>query len=297
LPTIRVFVPLHVSGIWVAHYSSDPLRTGSTGAGLNISSYLVSEVRPGPCRVVLNEREVLREPSLRACREAGVSVETRAASPVELGKGFGLSAALLMSHCIGLYVLAEKPLTKALQLAHVLEVEHGTGLGDVVAEWIGGFEVRVEPGAPGVGRAYRIIPRTRVDLVVAELGGFESTASMLSRIPPEVYRLGSELLERVVETEDLQVFFESARRFTSMVFDYAEARRALEGAKGVVGYYLKKSALVVWAERDRVLDVLEALWKAGIKAKWATISPMGVSVVYPAQPPQKGEPADKGKAS
>ncbi len=87
-------------------------------------------------------------------------------------------------------------------------------------------------------------------------------------------------MKRVIETEDLQTFFECARRFTSMVFDYSEARRVLEGIGNIVDYYLKKSALIAWVKRNRVLNVIESLHKKGVKAKWATISPMGVNIVH-----------------
>ncbi|MEM1879980.1 MAG: kinase, partial [Desulfurococcaceae archaeon] len=132
----------------------------------------------------------------------------------------------------------------------------------------------------GVGLAYRVIPRQRVDLVVAELNGVEDTSRMLSRITSEVYRVGENLLNRVVETEDVHVFFESARKFTSMLFDYAPAKSLLSGLKGVIDYYMKKSALVVWVEREYADDVLSSIKSKGIRAFKTTISPIGVNLVH-----------------
>ncbi|MEM0198763.1 MAG: kinase, partial [Desulfurococcaceae archaeon] len=207
---------------------------------------------------------------------AGVEVEL----PVELGKGFGASAALLIAHSLASHALAGKPSLRALQVAHIVEVKYRTGLGDVIAEYTGGLAIRVKPGAPGVGLAYRVIPRQRVDLVVAELNGVEDTSRMLSRITSEVYRVGENLLNRVVETEDVHVFFESARKFTSMLFDYTPAKSLLSGLKGVIDYYMKKSALVVWVEREYADDVLSSIKSKGIRAFKTTISPIGVNLVH-----------------
>ena len=43
------------------------------------------------------------------------------------------------------------------QIAHNAEVNCKTGLGDVLASFHGGFEIRVKPGAPGIGNVEKII--------------------------------------------------------------------------------------------------------------------------------------------
>ncbi|MEM1618101.1 MAG: kinase [Desulfurococcaceae archaeon] len=277
---MKIIVPLHVSGVWIAKYSDDPLETGSLGAGLNLAVYAVGRELAGSCRLLVNRFEVFREQALEVCNHAGTSTGVEVELPVELGKGFGASAALLIAHSLVSHALAGKPSLRALQVAHIVEVKYRTGLGDVIAEYTGGLAIRVKPGAPGVGLAYRVIPRQRVDLVVAELNGVEDTSRMLSRITSEVYRVGENLLNRVVETEDVHVFFESARKFTSMLFDYTPAKSLLSGLKGVIDYYMKKSALVVWVEREYADDVLSSIRSKGIRAFKTTISPIGVNLVH-----------------
>ncbi|MEL9908962.1 MAG: hypothetical protein QXN31_04840 [Desulfurococcus sp.] len=167
----------------------------------------------------------------------------------------------------------------------------------MIAEWLGGVVVRVVPGAPGIGYAYRILSRQKVVLIVAELGTGESTSRMLARIPTEAYAVGEKLLREFVETEDLLVFFENSRRFTSMTFDYSTANQVVSRVKGVVGYYLKKSALVMWVKREFVGSALEELRKRGIKAFVTTISQTGASIVHTTQPPSKNQLAYQGKTS
>ena len=282
---MRVLVPLHVSGIWIPRLDEDPLRSGSVGAGLNLTIYAKARAVPGECDLLVNNSVVFKESSKRVCVEAGVDIATRVEAPFNLGEGFGLSAAALISHALLAFARARRPLTRALQLAHELEVMQRTGLGDVIAEYTGGFVVRTMPGAPGHGYAYRVIPRTRVDLVVASTGLYESTSTMLSRMDPYTLELGERLLRDVVESEDLLVFFEAASTFTRRLFDYTRVDEALRHARGVIGYYLKKAALVVWVEREWRREVYEALSKMGFKAHYASISQLGVMLVHTAEPP------------
>ncbi|MFZ8783484.1 MAG: pantoate kinase [Desulfurococcaceae archaeon] len=275
---LRVYVPLHISGVWIPHYSENPLEAGSTGAGLAVTSLLVAE-EVSECGIFLNGLRVLVDQARELCSELGVERGVSARSWFSLGAGFGVSAALLVSHSLVLHSALRLPLLRALQRAHVLEVKYRTGLGDVIAEYTGGFVVRVKPGAPGVGVALRVPVKSRVDLVLVEVGAGESTSSMLSRMSRELLAEGERLLERVLDAQDLLVFFESARMFTSRLFNYGPAERALRGLRGVVDYYLKKSALVAWCERDHTWDVVSELEKRGFKARYSTISPMGVHVV------------------
>lgn len=282
---MKVLIPLHVSGIWIPRLDEDPLRSGSVGAGLNVTIYANAKAVPGGCDLLVNNNVVFKESSKRICIEAGVDVTTRLEAPFNLGEGFGLSAAALISHALLAFARAKRPLTRALQLAHELEVMQRTGLGDVIAEYTGGFVVRTVPGAPGYGYAYRVIPRTRVDLVVASTGFYESTSTMLSRMDSYTLELGERLLRDIVESEDLLVFFEAASTFTRRLFDYMRVDGALRRARGVVGYYLKKAALVVWVEREYRGEVYEALSKMGFKVCYASISQLGVMLVHTAKSP------------
>lgn len=277
-------MPLHISGIWIPHYTSSLLETGSKGIGLTVTSYLVAE-ETFSCSITLNNREVLVEQALETCRDLGVNIGVRGNSHFNLGSGFGLSAALLISQSLVAYNAIGKPLLRALQHAHVLEVKYRTGLGDVIAEYMGGFVVRVKPGAPGIGVAYKVPVKSRVDLVLVELGIGESTSQMLSRMSRELLVEGEKLLERVLETQDLEVFFESSRLFTSRLFDYSRVREILRDLRGIIDYYLKKSALVIWVEKEFIDELISNLRARGLKAHYSTISLIGVHIVDSTKPP------------
>jgi pantoate kinase len=277
---LKIIIPSHVSGIWVPYYGTNSLESGSIGAGLNLSLYMEAYVVRGPCRVLLNNREVFNDLAEKICLETGLRTETKIISPIDLGLGFGVSAGILIAHALGSYLLANKPSLKALQKAHVLEVENKTGLGDVIAEYTGGLAIRVKPGAPGVGSAYRVIPREKLHLVITSLSEMESTPMMLSRMSRETVALGEKLLGKIIETEDVSMFFEYSRCFTSKLFNYELLNNVLSGLRGVIDYYLKKSALIIWVEKSYINDVIEVLNNRGFKTHYATISHMGVTVEY-----------------
>ncbi len=73
------------------------------------------------------------------------------------GAGFGSSGAGALSVAYALNELLDRPLSAAEcgQAAHLAEVNSRTGLGSVIAEAIGGYEIRIEPGAPGIGKVER----------------------------------------------------------------------------------------------------------------------------------------------
>lgn len=282
-----IYIPLHVSGIWIPHYVDNPLETGSIGAGLNLALYAKAITKPGPCEIVVNGENTLRDQALRICRETGIEAKTTVSVPFPLGRGFGISACALIAHSIGSGFHSGFTTLRALQLAHVVEVEYRTGLGDVISEYLGGFVIRTRPGAPGVGLAHRVIPRTRVDLVVVDMGVELPTHIMLSRMNSDILESGKRLFKVFEEREDIDVFFDIANKFTRLLFNYISIRELVYGLRGVIDYYLKKSALVLWIEREFVNDILGFFDKRGLRARYTVISNTGVNVVYSPKSPEE----------
>ncbi|MEM4527607.1 MAG: kinase [Desulfurococcaceae archaeon] len=292
---IKIYVPHHVSGIWIPYYSSNPLETGSIGIGVNLAIYLETTLKDGDCKILLNDTPVLEDQAKEICIETGMSLTTRAISPFKLGSGFGLSAALIMSHSLLTHMVSKRPLFNALQKAHEIEVKWRTGLGDVIAEYTGGLAIRVKPGAPGIGIAYRLLAPEVSTLIVGELGYIESTANMLERIPGNVYEEGRLFLKEIMEKEDPVLFFEYSRRFTSKIFCYDCLKKDPGSIKGVIGYYLKKSALIMWIEEEYADEIIESMKINNIKLFKTRISHHGVVVVYTPKSPKEREPADQGE--
>jgi pantoate kinase len=282
---LRVTVPLHVSGIWIPVYGSSPLETGSLGAGLNLTLRLEATGSRGPCSIRLNEAEVLGDQAREICGEYG-SVKVDARSPVGLGKGYGVSAALLLSASIlaAYHNSVAVTVEEAARLAHKLEVKYGTGLGDITTEYYGGPEIRVKPGPPGIGIIEKILLREKPILIAAALPGETPTSEMLRRISSETYEEGGILLERLRGRPSLMEYFRVAEEFTRLIFDYSLVDDLLSNYKDRIrGYYLKKKALIIWAEENRAGEIMDYLRRMGLKAYLTTISYEGLRLEYTGQ--------------
>ena len=71
--------------------------------------------------------------------------------PVGYGLGCSAAAALSLALALNKAIGAGYTREQAGTIAHNAEVRCRTGLGDVLAAYHGGFEIRTAPGAPGIG--------------------------------------------------------------------------------------------------------------------------------------------------
>src|SRR5690606_2869981 len=138
-----VFVPSHITGFFEIIRKDDPLRTGSRGAGVVLDRGVMTRVRAlrseDKTRVVINGRTVKDDPVTRRAVEllrehtgfrGGIKVCHKIQVPV--GCGFGTSAACALGTILAAVRELELPVTvnTAGAIAHRVEVELGTGLGD-----------------------------------------------------------------------------------------------------------------------------------------------------------------------
>lgn len=177
----RAFSPGHITGFFqICDEPKDPLLKGSRGAGVSVDRGVTTTVRlingssTGNCiringhsvrtaavsqRVIAPFRTLAGNPSYRIEADHDVSLP--------IGSGFGTSGAGALSLAFALNEALELGLSqvKAAQIAHVAELECRTGMGTVIAETVGGIEIRVRPGAPGIGEV-RTLPQSPDYVVV-----------------------------------------------------------------------------------------------------------------------------------
>jgi pantoate kinase len=246
----RAFAPCHITGFFqIFDETVRALDAGSRGAGVSLSRGVETLVKvkrsaKNCSKVSINgiasESAVVSERVLNAFRSRFKleNLETLVDHHVQvpLGAGFGTSGAAALSlalalneaHGLGL------PKIEAAQIAHVAEVECKTGLGTVIAETFGGAEIRVKPGAPGIGEIEHVgVPK---DTVVACLVfGPLSTKKLLSdqEIRKRVNELGGKLVDRLVEEPNIANFMKLSRQFAEHVgLMTSKIRKALNLADG-----------------------------------------------------------------
>ncbi|MFB6235364.1 MAG: pantoate kinase [Halopenitus sp.] len=228
------FVPGHVTAFFSAHPADEPAAAGSRGAGLTLTDGVEVTVTEGDSLTVDGD-DVEVEPVERVLDtldvEAAVDVET----DLPIGAGFGVSGAAALGTALAANQTFDCGHSEndLIQIAHVAEVEAGTGLGDVVAQAHGGIPIRLEPGAPGYGRIDAVPASTRVEYVSF---GELSTVDVLAGDTSGLTAAGERALTTLERNPRLPTLVAAAQEFTKdaglLVPEVAEAIDAVEDAGG-----------------------------------------------------------------
>jgi pantoate kinase len=223
----KAFSPGHITGFFeVPHTSySQFLHKGSKGAGFSIDRgiattvYIYESARTN-YRISINgaharnaevSRWIVEEYLKLAGRPYFVDIEHDIRIPVGFGLGSSGAAALSLSYALNEALVAGLSRTQAAQIAHHAEIACKTGLGTVIAEFSGGFEMRTGAGAPGVGSV------TKIDLegykaVVLCLAPI-STKSFLTNRMDEINGLGGVMLNKLSVSRSVDEFLAMSHEF------------------------------------------------------------------------------------
>ncbi|WP_433626692.1 pantoate kinase [Halomicrococcus sp. NG-SE-24] len=208
----RAFVPGHVTGFFSSHEADDPERAGSRGAGLTLSEGVTVTVEPASeARVELDGGQSV-EAGRRVLDELDVTARVAATTDLPVGAGFGVSGAVALGTALAANETFDcgRSENELVTVAHVAEIEAGTGLGDVVAQARGGVPVRLEPGAPEYNRLDGVSARRRVEYLSL---GDRSTAEVLSGNTARLSEAGVDALVELVNEPTLASFTRLSREF------------------------------------------------------------------------------------
>lgn len=227
------FSPAHVTGFFqICDEPEDPLHKGSVGAGFSMrrgvkTSVKIREAGKNSIKVKINGYEAEDAETSRRVVELffekfglrqryEILVEHEVSLPI--GMGFGTSGAGALSLALALNEALGLGLSKieAAQIAHVAEVECRTGLGTVLAETFGGVEVRVKPGAPGIGEVRNI--KLDGDYVFACIPFAPySTKRALIELRHKINATGGRLMRQLLMDPTVENLMALSRRFVEKV--------------------------------------------------------------------------------
>ncbi|MDO9536930.1 MAG: hypothetical protein Q7J68_01260 [Thermoplasmata archaeon] len=183
---MKAFCPGHVTGFFAIADGARILeKRGSRGAGFCIEMGAVADVSvaSGKTSIYFADKEENAPVTRRALEllapDSHFNVNITHQAP--MGQGFGMSAAGTFAACLAAAVeigIAD-PKYAALKATHVAEVENKTGLGDAVAQSVGGFVHRLEPGIPPHGELMRLNFGAK-EVVFCILGQPISTSAILN---------------------------------------------------------------------------------------------------------------------
>lgn len=226
----RAFCPAHITGFLKASMQDgrNSEEHGSTGAGFSIKRGVTTAVRTRPRRdgepafgIIVRGfgsqdtgvSEFVAGRFLGMAGDRGTFHEIIHEVSIPVGYGLGSSGAVALSLALAL----DRALGTGLgreevgRIAHEAEVGCRTGLGDVLASYHGGFEVRTRPGAPGVGRVERI-PTGGVSVVMVCFSPIPTNRFIRESLP-RLNGLGGRMVERLLESRDYGHFQDMSLEF------------------------------------------------------------------------------------
>jgi len=256
----RAFAPAAVSSFFEIHDTeegkpiADLEKVGARGGGFGLEKGVSTKVtaresKKSKVNVFINSEcadearttKKVVEQLLRGVSEKyEVTVDHKIEVPI--GSGFGTSAGGALTAGLALKNALDLPLTynQIGKIAHIAEIECGTGLGTVSSlTYTGGCVLVVEPGAPGICQLDRI-PITPDYMVVAGFLESHTPKSVLG--DPErkkvINRFGKETLEAILDNPTLNSFLDKCWEFSENAgFATPNVRRLIKIAKkaGAVG--------------------------------------------------------------
>jgi len=228
--TAAAFSPGHITGfVEFPILPDDPVLTGSRGAGFCISRGVKTRVRAessskNDLAIFVNgkfadDAEVSKyvvEAYLKLAKEPlSIRVEHDLEIPVGYGLGSSGAAALSLSFALNKALDTGLSDIKAAQIAHKVDLACKCGLGTVLTEYHGGFEMRLKAGAPGVGVVDKIAVGDQkvVILCVAPT----STKDFLTNKISLVNGLGGKMLIKLTKTRSIDDFMEMSLQFAKSI--------------------------------------------------------------------------------
>ncbi|WP_456418615.1 pantoate kinase [Methanocaldococcus infernus] len=241
-----MFVPAHITGFFSIHIDREVLKTGSKGAGITLNRGVKIEIKEGRGRIYYNNKKVDICPVKKLLPE---NFDLFLTSPFPLASGLGMSGASALG-------VAKLFYNNFLEKAHTSEVLCGTGLGDVIAQYVKGFVIRLKPGLP-----FKVL-KINVDkyVVVDVLGKMETREIIKDNIKKErINRVGERCLNELLKKPTIENFMKLSYRFaleTGLMDD--EIKEICKTVKNSSQSMLGKTFFCV-VDRDEIKEVCSIL--------------------------------------
>lgn len=261
--------PHHITALFRPVKGPGPEYSGSIGVGIAV------EPRARACSGTGNGVLGYREPPHFSLVYSGLgsrAQEFRRVYPLPPGMGYAVSAASAVLGALASSLSNRVPIYHGLRVAHRVDAEMGTGLGDVAAIACGvGLVIRSTPGPPGESKVDCIPVEPGVKIVAGESGvmGTKELVDLYSR--PYLAEEASRALHRVLKDPSLERLLEEAgglARRLGLDERFVGVNGSLVSRiDGVLGFYVKKRMIVTVVEEDAVERVVSVLLSRGLSVR------------------------------
>ncbi|MEK0376519.1 MAG: GHMP kinase [Nitrosopumilus sp.] len=297
------FCPAHITGFFKAHLDDNQNSLenfGSTGAGFSIKQGVTTRVKvdtkdnqESNFRITTkgyqSDKTDVSEFVLNEFLKIGkfsnkfFHIEHEISIPV--GYGLGSSGAVALSLSFALDQALETKLDKTTigQIAHNAEVNCKTGLGDVLASFHGGFEIRVKPGAPGIGCVEKIFTN-EISVIMICFAPISTNKFIKERLS-QINGLGGKMVNRLLESKNYKHFQDMSLEFAKFVDVITPRMQKLvnELSKnnikcGIAFFGETVFSMIPKEDEDKVLEILQK-YSDGIVIK-SELDNNGARVLY-----------------
>jgi pantoate kinase len=223
------FSPAHITGFFqIFDQPKNPLFKGSKGAGVALTKGAKTTVQVKKSgrksvEIRINGKRTEAAEVSKSVANAFLSlVGAKCQLAIEheinvpLGCGLGSSGAGALSLALALNKALGLGLSRieAAQIAHVAEVKHKTGLGTVIGETFGGMEIRVKPGAPGIGEVKSVTVDGNYVVACLPFGPLTTKKALSDpKLRKLINRYGGKLVDKLVTEPQIRKFMELSRSF------------------------------------------------------------------------------------
>jgi pantoate kinase len=276
------FCPAHITGFFKAHLDDNQNNLenlGSMGAGFSIKQGVTTKVKiqrkkdqESNFKITTNgyqsdktdvSQYVLNE-FLKLGEFSNNFFEIEHDISIPVGYGLGSSSAVALSLSYALDQALQTKLEKTIigKIAHNAEVNCKTGLGDVLASYHGGFEIRVKPGAPGIGHVEKISTE-KISIIMICFSPISTNKFIKERLS-QINGLGGKMVNRLLESKDYEHFQDMSLEFAKYVNVMTPRMQKIvkelsknEIKCGIALFGETIFSMIPQKQEGRVLDILE----------------------------------------
>ena len=156
-----------------------------------------------------------------------LKIEHETSIPIGYGLSSSGAAALSLSYALNRALKVGFNIEEAAQIAHRSEVECKTGLGNVLAQYVGGFELRSKIGGPGVGVVSKLTCHSDMQdlrVIILCLSPLSTKRFLTDRVGL-LNGFGEDMLEKLSVSRNLNDFLEIS-------YDFATRLGLIRGKSG-----------------------------------------------------------------
>ncbi len=234
----KAYSPAHITGF--VEFPDANIKKGSRGAGVCIDKGVTTDVgiyksNANRVSVEVNGHISNADVSLYVVNEyfhmltepVYIKVRHRVDIPIGYGLGSSGAAALSLSYALNDALNLGLSREEAARIAHRADIACKCGAGTVMAEYHGGFELRLTAGAPGEG-VVKSIPLNGYKVVALCMNPYPTKDFLTNRIST-INGLGGKMLNRLLKSLSVDEFMDMSLTFArSIGFMSARAARIID---------------------------------------------------------------------